>query len=92
MEQTPCAKVSDNCLRYVKVKSTHRWMKSWNVSFACEEKERRLAKKLIGPNLSSESVLLTFEKDGEHELRNAPFAFVPDLKAKIFQLLEQNDQ
>ena len=52
-------------------------MKAWNVSFACEERERSLAKKFIGPNLASESVVLTFTSDGaQDELREAPFAYV----------------
>ena len=66
-------------------------MKSWKVGFACEEKERGLAKQLVGPNLAAESVALTFSTDNGDELREAPFAYLPDLKSKVFQLLDQND-
>ena len=62
------------------------------MSIACEQKERSLAKKLIGPNLAAESVVLSFSTDDGEELREAPFAYVPDLKAKVIQLLEQNDE
>lgn len=40
-------------------------MKSWKVGFACEEKERGIAKQLVGPNLAAESVVLTFSTDNE---------------------------
>lgn len=68
-------------------------MKAWKVSFASESKERCLAKELIGPNYTAEAVVFTFPLDGGHEeLRKAPFAYIPDLKHKVFQLLDQNDK
>ena len=72
---------------------TLRWMKEWNVSFASECKERSLAKELVGPNLSAENVILTFAPDGPAEvMREAPFAYIPDLRSKVVQLLDQNDK
>jgi hypothetical protein len=67
-------------------------MKSWNVSFDGEQKQRHLVKELLGPNLSSESVPFTFSVDHREEICRAPMAFVPDLVAKITQLLDQNDR
>lgn len=67
-------------------------MKSWKVGFDCEAKERTLTKKLIGSNLAAESVVLTFTVDGEEEMRETPYVFIPDLKFKVIQLLEQNDE
>lgn len=63
-------------------------MKAWNVSFACEQRERSLA----APNLAAESIVLSFSTEGGEKLREVPYANVPDLKAKVIQLLEQNDE
>ena len=63
------------------------------MSFASECKERSLAKELVGPNLSAEGDILTFAPDGTAEvMREAPFAYIPDLQAKVIQLLDQNDK
>ena len=63
------------------------------MSFAGEQKERSLAKELVGSNLSAESVALSFPIDGAgEELREAPFVFIPDLNAMVIQLLDQNDK
>lgn len=68
-------------------------MAAWNVSFASESKERSLAKELVGPNYTAEAVVLTFPLEGGgEELRKAPFAYIPDLKHKVVQLLDQNDK
>ena len=69
-------------------------MKAWNVSFAGEQKQRGLVRELVGPNLSSESLPFTFsiDKGKSEEIRRAPIAYVPDLVAKVTQLLDQNDK
>lgn len=68
-------------------------MRAWNISLGTEGKERSRARELIGPNLASELVGLTFSLDGGgEELRKAPMAYVPDLPAKVIQLLDQNDR
>ena len=68
-------------------------MKAWNISLGPENKARSLASDLVGPNLASELVAFTFSVDGGgDEVRKAPMAYVPDLPAKIMQLLEQNDR
>lgn len=70
-----------------------RWMREWKISFASENKERLLAKKLVGPNLDAEAVAFTFPVDGGgEEIQKAPMAFIPDLVAKVTQLLDQNDK
>lgn len=52
-----------------------------------------MARDLIGPNLASELVPFTFSLDGGgEEIRKAPMAYIPDLQAKIKQLLDQNDR
>jgi hypothetical protein len=91
--------------RYVIIPHTHtrdhydnylqRWMRAWKVSFASEAKERSLAKELVGPNLDAEAVAFTFPVDGRgggEEIQKAPMAFVPDLVAKVTQILDQNDR
>ena len=68
-------------------------MRAWNISLGTEGKERLRAQELIGPNIASESVGLTFSLDGDgEEVRKAPMAYVPDLPAKVIQLLDQNDR
>ena len=68
-------------------------MKEWKINLASEKKERCLAKKLIGPNVASETVPFTFAlDDGGEEIRQSPMAYVPDLVSKVKQLLDQNDK
>ena len=68
-------------------------MRAWKIDLAAEAKERSLAKELVGPNLTSETVAMTFSLDGGgEELRKTPMAYVPDLPAKVKQLLDQNDR
>lgn len=70
-------------------------MGAWKISFASEAKERSLSKVLVGPNMDGEPVAFTFPTDGgrgQEQIRKAPMAFVPDLVAKVTQLLDQNDK
>lgn len=70
-------------------------MSAWKVSLGSEAKQRSISKELIGPNLKSESAAFTFLIDsgtGGEEIRKAPIAYVPDLVAKVTQLLDQNDR
>lgn len=69
-------------------------MRGWKVSFGSELKQRALSTELIGPNLQSENVPFTFYLDHHtyEEVRKAPIAYVPDLVAKVTQLLDQNDR
>lgn len=74
---------------------TYRWMNAWNISLGSEAKQRSIAKELIGPNLKVESAAFTFVIDGGtggEEVLKAPLAYVPDLVAKVKQLLDQNDR
>lgn len=66
-------------------------MKAWNISLSTESKVRSLARSLVGPNLASELVPFTFALDGGgEEVRKAPY--IPDIQAKVKQLLDQNDR
>lgn len=78
----------------VKIKTTHRWLKSWNVKLDAEAKERSLAKELVGPNIEAEAAPFTHSIDGEsgEEIRKAPMAYIPNLVAKVVQILDQNDK
>ncbi len=68
-------------------------MQAWNITLGSEYKVRSLARDLVGPNLASELVAFTFTLDGGgEEVRKAPMAYVPELPAKVIQLLEQNDR
>lgn len=68
-------------------------MGAWNIKLSSEAKERSLARELVGPNIAAEAVPLTFPMDnGGNEVRKAPMAYVPNLAAKVVQLLNQNDK
>ena len=68
-------------------------MRAWKISFGSEAKQRVLAKNIIGSNLAGEMVPFTFPLDaGGEEIRKAPMVYIPDLHAKIIQLLDQNDR
>ena len=58
---------------------------------ASERMLRKCSKEVITDNLQAEGVPFTFSlKPGGEEIRAAPLVFIPDLKAKIFQLLDKN--
>ena len=64
------------------------WMKTWNINFESEVKERSLAQKLVGPNLASEMVAFIYT--GEEGIRKAPMAYVPDLVARLQKSLNHS--
>lgn len=60
-----------------------------------EAKERSLRNEIVGPNIEAEAVPFTFLLDGGkggEEVRQAPMAYVPNLVAKVVQLLDQNER
>ena len=58
---------------------------------AGEKRQRCIANELVGDNIVSEPVPMSFSlPSGGEELRAASFAYTPDLIAKVFQILEQN--
>lgn len=58
-----------------------------------ERKMRKVAKEMVGDNLTSEAAPFTFAlKSRGMEIRAAPYVYVPELAAKIEQLLEQNER
>ena len=69
-------------------------MAARNVKIASETKECALAKELVGPNIKAESLpCFTFSLENkEEELRQAPMAYIPNMVAKVIQLLDQNDK
>ena len=68
-------------------------MKAWKIHLGSEAKQRSISKELLGPNLKSELVAFSFPLDhGGEEIRKAPIAYVPDLVAKVKQILDQNDR
>ena len=72
----------------------YRWMKSWGANMASEGKQRALMKNLLSELIvRGESVPFSFSlKGGGHELRPAPLAFVDNLKAMLFHLLEEKQR
>ena len=56
-----------------------------------EKRQRCLAKELLGDNIVSEPVAMSFSlPSGGEEIRAAAFSYIPDLTGKVLQLLEQN--
>ena len=63
----------------------------WGISIASEGKMRAQAAEIVGDNLSAELVPFSFpHKDGGEFISDAPCAYVPQLWAKIHDLLEQS--
>ena len=68
-------------------------MKAWKIKLDSEAKGHSIAKELVGDNLESETLGFTFMVEGGgKEIKKAPMAYVPDLVAKVKQLLECNDR
>ena len=71
----------------------YRWFKACGVAIPSEKKQRKLSHQVLGDNLESEATPFAFPlKHGGEDLRPAPLVYVPDLVAKIFQHLEQNER
>ena len=70
-----------------------RWLKCFKISFASEAKQRALAKILVGENLHSEMGAFTAHKEGGgKEIKKAPLVCVPNLIAKVTDILNLNDR
>lgn len=55
-------------------------MLTWGVGIASEKKMRVEAAELVGDNLCAELAPFSFShQDGGHLIKEAPFAFIPDL-------------
>lgn len=69
-------------------------MKSWGISIASEGEQRRLMKaQLSEMTIDAESIPFSFKcKSSGQELRPAPLAFVTNLKAMLFYLLDEKDR
>ena len=59
---------------------------------ASEQQLQKLSKEQIGTNLAGEAVPFAFQLQKGVDLRPAPLVYVPDLVAKVLQLLDQNDR
>ena len=64
----------------------------WGISIAAEGKMRQEARELVGDDVCAERVPFSFShKDGGEIIKPAAMAYIPDLWAKIQDLLENND-
>ena len=60
---------------------------------ASEKRQRGLSRQQLGTNLTGEAAPFSFpSKQGGEDLRPAPLVYVPDLVAKVLQVLEQNER
>ena len=69
-----------------------RWLKCFKVFFASEAKQWALAKVLVGENLHAEMGAFTAHREGGKEIRKAPLVCVPNLIAKVTNILNLNDR
>ena len=67
-------------------------MSARGVKLASEHSMRLLSKQMVGDNLEAEEVPLSQPLRLGVDMILAPMVYVPDLVAKIFQLLDQNDR
>jgi hypothetical protein len=69
-------------------------MKAWGAEIASEGRQRSLMKEqLENVAVKAETVPFTFEKKhGGQELRPAPIAYIDDLKALVFHLLDEHQR
>lgn len=67
--------------------------KSVGVSLSSEGRQRVIAQQQIGENIDSETAPFSFSlPGGGNELRAAAHVFIPRLREKVFQLLEENEK
>ena len=69
-----------------------RWMKAQGVKLASEHSMRVLSQRLIGENLAGEEVPLSQPLRLGVDVRLSPLVYIPDIVAKITQLLDQNSR
>ena len=63
------------------------------MSLSSERQQRKRAKQMIGDTIEAEAVPLSFSlPSGGEEIRAAAMAYVPDLVAKVFTLLQENEE
>lgn len=68
-----------------------RWLKSLNISVASEVRQRSLATDIVGDNLVAELGAFSFRGNGGgEEIKEVPFAYVPNLIRKASDLVEQH--
>lgn len=63
------------------------------MNLASEKRQRNLAKEIIGENLVAEKGAFTFPREGGgEEIREVPFAYVPNLMAKCADLVRAHQR
>ena len=65
-------------------------MKAQGVKIASERSVRKLSEETVGTDLVAVEVPLSQPLRTGVDMRLSPLVYIPDLVAKIFQLLEQN--
>ena len=71
----------------------YRWLKMWGVHIKSERNLRNTSGQLVSTEVLYEAVPFSFPiKRGGEELRPAPLAYIPNLVAKVEELLHQNER
>ena len=62
-----------------------------NIVVGSEQKQRAIAKDIIGDNMAAEMGAFTFKlKEGGEEIQEVPFVYVPNLIRKATDLIEEH--
>ncbi len=70
----------------------YRWFKSLNITIPGEKQQRTMASSIVGENLIAERGAFSFTRDnGGEEIRAAPFVYVPNLIAKVADIINQHE-
>ncbi len=82
------AENEDSTLLQVATRGQYMWLKSLNIAVGSEQKQRSLAKGIVGDNMAAE--MGAFMKEGGEEIQEVPFAYVPHLIRKATDLIEKH--
>ena len=69
-----------------------RWLKIFKVSLASENKQRNLAKEIVGELYVSENAPFSFSVEGRQEIKVAPYVYVSNLVAAVSDHLLHHQQ
>ncbi len=93
IRRSACIKLKHTCVQSYTFTCTNSLPIDCGITMGSERKMRKAAAEMVGTNLSSEAAPFSFSlKRGGEEIRAAPMVYVPDLGAKVLQLLEQNER
>ena len=67
-------------------------MAALGVQIGSEKQMRNISQEIIGDNLAGEEAPFYFSTRHRMDIQPAPHVYIPDLVAKVFDVLEQNER